>query len=516
MMERRVLLAALLSAIVMVSYARIMGFDAPRPAAAKVETSASPNAQTELSSPGAGTLYQRNKLPDEELLTLENPALLVEIGKKTAAVRRVVLKQHRSLEDTGAVTFNGMIPISRVIFPEEVQLVLEERGGLSAKWNLEPSGDKYQQMVVQLDDSNPLISFMLSYSSGAHETAGSRVDLLSTWEKADQLPNRYNMLEIIALTTRTQAFQREYLRYAGLQRSQKSVPRGTQVLTLADRYFCQSINFGSESAKVKVMAGDNGHLAALAELSGNEETEVAIYLGSRDFGALRSAGFQRAFPLGFLGWVGLCLLWGMHMVAVLTKNYGIAIIVFSALISCMLAPFTLLGMRSMKKLQAQKPEIDKLMAKHKANPQKANLEVMQLYREHKVSPMGGCLPMFIQFPILMALFRTISHFIELRGARFLWIKDLSLPDRAATIPWSLPILGNHLNILPIVMTGAMLVQMKLSQQRMPQDSSNPMAKAMSGPTMAIIFGVMFYQFPAGLVLYWLTSTLVNIAWYRTV
>lgn len=123
--------------------------------------------------------------------------------------------------------------------------------------------------------------------------------------------------------------------------------------------------------------------------------------------------------------------------------------------------------------------------------------------------------MFLQMPIFIALFRAISHYIELRRASFLWIHDLSLPDRAASLSFHLPLLGNELNLLPIIMAGAMYFQTKLSSGGIASSANqDPTAKMFSGPMMSIVFGIMFYHFPSGLVLYWLTNNLASITLYR--
>jgi len=192
----------------------------------------------------------------------------------------------------------------------------------------------------------------------------------------------------------------------------------------------------------------------------------------------------------------------------------VAIVVFSVLIGCATAPFTLLSYKSMRKMQELKPQIDRLMAQHKNDPTRANKEVFALYKEHRISPLSGCLPMLLQMPILIAMFQAISHFIELRGQRFLWIKDLSSPDRLAHLPVSIPFIGNELNALPLIMAAVMYFQTRMSQGKAPQDQSNPVMKMMSGPAMSVIFGVMFYQFPSGLVLYWLTNSLTSLVWYK--
>jgi YidC/Oxa1 family membrane protein insertase len=131
-----------------------------------------------------------------------------------------------------------------------------------------------------------------------------------------------------------------------------------------------------------------------------------------------------------------------------------------------------------------------------------------------VSPLSGCLPMLLQLPIFLALFQAISHYVELRGKAFLWVDDLSLPDRIATLPFSIPLLGDEINLLPVLMAFAMFIQQRASQKNMPTSGANPSMKLMSGPLMAVVFGVMFYQVPSGLVLYWLTNSLISLAWYR--
>ena len=134
---------------------------------------------------------------------------------------------------------------------------------------------------------------------------------------------------------------------------------------------------------------------------------------------------------------------------------------------------------------------------------------MELYREHKVNPLGGCLPLILQMPIFFALYNALMRSIVLKGAKFLWIKDLSEPDRLLVLPQSLPILGNELNILPIIMAIGMFVQQKISST----SSSGSVAEQqkMMIIVMPIIFGLIFYRMPAGLVLYWfINSTLMLI------
>ncbi len=166
-------------------------------------------------------------------------------------------------------------------------------------------------------------------------------------------------------------------------------------------------------------------------------------------------------------------------------------------------------------MQELKPIIDKIMADNKNDSGGANRLVFKLYREHNVNPISGCLPLLLQMPLLIAMFQALSHFIQLRGKSFLWISDLSMPDRIVKLPFAIPLFGQELNILPIIMAVLMYFQTRLSQGRVQiNDKTNPTAAMMSGPVMPVMFCLMFYHFPSSLVLYWLTNSAMSLIWYR--
>ena len=115
--------------------------------------------------------------------------------------------------------------------------------------------------------------------------------------------------------------------------------------------------------------------------------------------------------------------------------------------------------------------------------------------------------MFLQMPIFIALYQTLMRSVELKGATFLWIKDLSMPDAAFHLPFKLPLLGNAINLLPILMIGAMIIQQKMSQMR--TSAAQTEQQKMMASIMPILFGFIFYSLPSGLVLYWLTNTVLT-------
>lgn len=195
-------------------------------------------------------------------------------------------------------------------------------------------------------------------------------------------------------------------------------------------------------------------------------------------------------------------------------NYGVAIILLTILVRIVVFPLTWHSMVSMKKLQKLAPEIEKIKAEVGDNQQELQKRMMQLYRERGVSPFGGCLPLFLQLPVFIALYRMLWSAIELRGAPFiLWIKDLSQPDRLFDFPFSIPFPfsgGNleSLNLLPILMG----ISMYLSQKLTPGASTvqTPQQRIMMN-IMPFFFAIICYNMASGLNLYILVSTLLGIA-----
>jgi len=180
-------------------------------------------------------------------------------------------------------------------------------------------------------------------------------------------------------------------------------------------------------------------------------------------------------------------------------NFGWSIIVVTIAINMILFPLKLSNFKSMRKMQALKPQIDAINAKYKGlkltDPKKGeqNQEVMDLYKKFGVNPMGGCFPMLIQIPFFFAFYKVFTVSVEMRGAPWLWVTDLSQPEH-------LPI-----KILPLVMIGSQFLMQKLT----PQPNADPNQQKMMY-LMPLIFGYMFYWFASGLVLYYLTSNLVQM------
>ncbi len=244
----------------------------------------------------------------------------------------------------------------------------------------------------------------------------------------------------------------------------------------------------------------------------DKRLEATVFLGPLDYDVITSynVGLEQIMDLGWALFrpFGKFVLWcfeGLHQVI---PNYGFVIVVFSVLIKLALYPLTRKSYRSMKEMQTLQPLVQEINEKYKNDPQKKQQEIMRLYKEQGVNPLGGCIPMLLQMPLLIALFQIFQSTIELRQAPFIWwITDLSRPDTVATIPSLLPfnnlMYGTKVNVLPLFMGVTMFIQQKMSMK-------DPKQKAMVY-FMPVFFTLLFNSFPSGLNLYYSLFNLFTIA-----
>ena len=237
-----------------------------------------------------------------------------------------------------------------------------------------------------------------------------------------------------------------------------------------------------------------------AGIAGDGEFEALAYFGPKDVQILKSLnlGLERTVDFGWYGVLAPPLLWLLRKAYAWVHNYGVAILLVTLLIRVLLFPLMHKSYVSMKKMQKLAPRMNAIRDRYKkgrtdaAQRQKMNQEVMALYQAEGVNPMGGCFPMLLQLPILVAFYNVLSKAIELRHAHFvLWIRDLSAVD------------GSY--VLLILMIASMYVQ-----QAMTPTTVDPAQKKIF-MAMPLFMGFLFKDMPSGLVLYWLFSNLLSIA-----
>lgn len=286
---------------------------------------------------------------------------------------------------------------------------------------------------------------------------------------------------------------------------------------LRDQYSCVVVVPQQSENKGVVESLDDGSCLKLvvperrvATASSQVDDQYLFFIGDQDIEKLKQfyPGSEKLVNFGFFDSISRAILFLLSMIYKVTKSWGLAIILVTILIYVVMCPLSLKSMLSMKKMQSLQPKIEQLRLKNKDNPQKLNIEIMELYRREKVNPLGGCLPMILQIPVFFALYQLLMRFIHLKGASFLWIKDLSEPDRLFIFKSNLPVIGNEFNLLPLLMAGGMFFQQKISA--VSPDSASSEQQKMLMIVMPIVFCFLFYKLPSGLVMYWFINSLLTL------
>jgi YidC/Oxa1 family membrane protein insertase len=244
------------------------------------------------------------------------------------------------------------------------------------------------------------------------------------------------------------------------------------------------------------------------------ERRFSIYAGPKEYSLLarlgaefhhdldQVMGFDQVLFGSFSGFFAKMLLLAMNAIHALGINYGFSIVVITVVIKLLFWPLTQASTRSMKRMQALQPQMKALQEKYKEDPAKLNRKMMEFWKENKVSPFGGCLPILLQMPVFIGFFAMIQTAIELRGASFLWACDLTKPDTLFLIPY----LQFPFNPMPLLMGATMLWQARMQPVAPGVD---PMQANMM-KYMPLMFLVMLYNFSSGLTLYWTVQNLLSI------
>lgn len=281
---------------------------------------------------------------------------------------------------------------------------------------------------------------------------------------------------------------------------------------LRDKYFAYILRpLSSKNDLARIEKSSTGsdllrlyHKGEVLPAGTSQTFSFLYYCGPQNDNLLLKSGvgFEYIHNFGKFDFLVKFLLKALININKIVHNWGVAIIVLSLLIYLCLYPLSIKQMRSMKQMQAVQPELEALRKQYKNDAQKLNKETMELYKKHKVNPLGGCMPILLQIPIFYSLFLALSRGIEFKGANFLWIKDLSEPDRFLVLS------GKDVNLLPVLMMAAMFFQQKMSMSNMPSAQSEQ--QKMMLWLMPVIFGVMFYNMPSGLVLYWFLNSILTM------
>ncbi|MCL2524447.1 MAG: membrane protein insertase YidC [Betaproteobacteria bacterium] len=239
-----------------------------------------------------------------------------------------------------------------------------------------------------------------------------------------------------------------------------------------------------------------GLILPLAEIApgASGAAAVKLYAGPQEQARLKQVapGLDLVVDYGWLTMIAAPIFWALQFIHGLVGNWGWAIVVLTIIIKLIFFPLSAASYKSMAKMRVLTPRLMQLKERYADDKQRLNQEMMKLYQSEKINPLGGCLPILVQIPVFIALYWVLLGAVEMRGAPWmLWIHDLAAAD--------------PLFILPIIMMASMFIQIKLN----PTPPDPIQAKVMM--IMPLVFGVMFFWFPAGLVLYWVVNNILSIA-----
>lgn len=242
------------------------------------------------------------------------------------------------------------------------------------------------------------------------------------------------------------------------------------------------------------------------------EEDLIIYnnIAENNWGV---SGFRldESLGAGLLTWLETILKWMMEMFYKLIPNWGVSIILMTIVLKIAMFPLTKKSSMSTLKMQEYQPRIKELQAKYKGSPEKLNAEMAKFYKEVGYNPLSGCLPLLIQFPLIFAMYGLFSNYFEFRGAMFIpgWIPDLSISDSVGTFPDAIPFVGGMaISILPVIYVASQLLFTKVTQSTASAAGGNSMKVMLY--VMPLVFFFMFYTAPAGLLLYWTVSNLLQL------
>ncbi|MBS3741058.1 MAG: membrane protein insertase YidC [Candidatus Cloacimonetes bacterium] len=446
----------------------------------------------------------------DDKITLENQYLKIIFSNRGATIKQVILKDvMQSKEEQVAVRLLqsergllgtklngdfGNIDLSRLKFkhekqPNQVRFYLQKDGVVRIERRYTITHDYNLRMNFNINQLGFVDSYKLGLDSGVHYDAES---------------NRSESYLKAVAKVNSEIKDKDF----GDAEDDEGFIGNIDWIALKSKYFMiAAIPEGRVEMDEVQLGVDKNIITAQADVEVARrgfEHSYELYLGPMIIENLKkyNNGLEDAMNFGWslirpISKFMLQLLTWIHNVI---PNWGIAIIILSIIIKLVLSPLTHKGTKSSQKMQQIQPKVKEVQNKYKDNPKKAQQEVMKIYKEHGVSPLGGCLPLILQFPILFALYPVLRSALALRHADFiLWINDLSAPD-----PYY---------ILPVVMGIAMFLQQKLMMQKTAGGASQQaQAKTqkfmMYGMPIFLVF--IFKSFPAGLVLYWLCYNILSI------
>ena len=491
-MEKRLISAVIISTLILIIWSGATKKYYP------IENKVVTAKSTAVQSPRPTTNTTRPEININELSTFNNDHFTAYFSEKDAAIWEIVFKKYKDsglnlkhaffLEDNGLTFRKSTVNRHSIAFT-----AADKEKRIDKIFKFDPKNYALDVEIVVENISNNPIEFRIPL-------------ILGEFTISNDNQGRFDKLTISS---------QDKIKHLNLRKT--ATFQDISFISYGDRYFTVILGVPARLLKAQVNpVGPNSTEIALLDEKitllprQKEVLKYNTYIGPQDIKtiALVNKQWSAVINFGMFDFIAQLLLQMLEFFYQIGHNWGVAIILLSVAIYLILFPLSIKQLRSMKQMQELQPKIEVLRKTYKDNPQRLNKEIMELYRRHKINPLGGCLPVLLQIPVFFALYQVLIRSVALKGAKFFWIQDLSLLDKIISLPGTYPLIGNSINILPILMSISMFFQQKLSSAT--QMSSSSEQQKMMLILFPIIFVFIFYNMPAGLVLYWLVNNILML------
>ena len=500
------------------------------------------NEKEETAADSASLFFSATK-GKEAFTTIQNNLVEITLDNKGGRVYSALLKNYMGQDKKPVVLFNGSDASMNFNFynkkgalqTKDFYFEAVNKTDSSVTMRLAADSASYIDFIYTLKPDNYLMSFVIKATGMDGKLAASTNYVDISWsQRARQIEKGYTYENRLAdLTYKYTGDDVDNL--SASKDDEKSVSERLDWIAFKNQFFSSVFiaeqDFEKTTVKSKMEEQGSGYKTGYsAEMStffdptGKQPTDMYFYFGPNHYKTLTALdkGREEKWELNNLVYLGWPLIrwinkwitinvfdwlsgWGLSM--------GIVLLLLTIMVKIVVFPATWKTYMSSAKMRVLKPKIDEINKKYpkQEDAMKKQQEVMGLYSQYGVSPMGGCLPMLLQFPILMALFMFVPSAIELRQQSFLWADDLSTYDAFITFPFHIPFLGNHLSLFCLLMTVTNILNTKYTMQQ--QDTgAQPQMAAMKWMMylMPIMFLFVLNDYPSGLNYYYFISTLISV------
>ncbi len=472
----------------------------------------------------------------QKLVTLENNLIKVTFSNKGGRVYSVEIKDYKTFDGQPLVLFNGddnrfgfvFTYNTRIFSTNDLFFNIKSQTDKSIDFEIAGTDDQSLTFSYKLNDNTYMVDHEIASNNlgSIFATARGALDIEWTQEMPAQEKGRDSERQYSGIYYKYFEDEVDWLSTA--KNDEEDLRTKLKWIAFKDQFF-SSVFIAKDalaSGFVSTEVGDDttpyirlnkAETSVPYDFNRNDKVNFRFFFGPNHFYTLRKhkdLELEKLIPLGWgiFGWINrFAVIPVFNFLEGFIASYGIIILLLTLLIKLVLFPLTYKSYMSTAKMRALKPQIDEINERiPKDKAMERQQATMGLYRKAGVNPMGGCLPMLLQMPILIAMFRFFPASIELRQESFLWATDLSTYDSILTLPWKIPFYGDHVSLFCLLMSITNVVYTHMNQEMTQSSQQMPGMKGMMY-MMPVMFLFFFNNYASGLSYYYFVSTLITIA-----